>query len=101
MGDVQSDFIDLVSIKVELPITVSIKEQFSNKNEEIIYPNPGTGIFYLKNEKKKIEVFNAMGCKIQHIENAGEIDLRQAPKGIYIIRISEEQNFFSTKVTFY
>jgi len=100
-GDIQSPFMDLASIKVELPITVNITEEKSDKNKLVIFPNPGTGMFYLKNIAKKIEVYDALGIKILSLQNGSTIDLQGFPKGIYLMKIQRENDYFSTKVTVY
>ncbi|MGZ3900306.1 MAG: T9SS type A sorting domain-containing protein [Bacteroidia bacterium] len=101
-GDVPSAFIDLLSVKVELPTSVSLKENLSIVNKIIIYPNPGNGVFYLsEGAKANIHIYDDAGRRIQTLENKNEIDLRPFPKGIYIIQISDGINHSSARVAIY
>ncbi len=53
-----------------------------------IFPNPSSGIFYVKGGGEEVNVFNAMGQRII-VSKSREIDLSTYPKGIYYIRVGE------------
>ncbi|MBU6219824.1 MAG: CotH kinase family protein [Bacteroidetes bacterium] len=70
--------------------TVGNKEL--NKVEYAIYPNPGYGIFYIKNENsgiKNIRVFNALGSEVLNrntsMDDLIQIDLNGHIPGVYYI----------------
>ena len=63
-----------------------------NKVEYAIYPNPGYGIFYIKNENsgiKNIRVFNALGSEVLNrntsMDDLIQIDLNGHIPGVYYI----------------
>jgi hypothetical protein len=69
---------------------VGIKER--NLIDYALYPNPGFGYFYIKNESsqiKNIRIFNALGSEILYkntgMENLIQIDLNGQVPGIYYI----------------
>jgi hypothetical protein len=58
-----------------------------------LYPNPSSGIFYIKSNSKiqSVEVFNMMGELVLSQGNANIINLQAYPKGIYVARINGSQ----------
>jgi photosystem II stability/assembly factor-like uncharacterized protein len=70
-----------------------------------LYPNPTTGIFYLNTDKKikSIEVYNLIGASVFKTNpnsniNIHEINLTNIPKGIYVVKISNETNSIQRKL---
>ncbi|MBI4930338.1 MAG: T9SS type A sorting domain-containing protein [Bacteroidetes bacterium] len=72
-----------------------------------IYPNPTSGQFNVQMsglanmQMNSIEVYNVFGeCIHQHISTSShqQIDLREAPEGIYFVKIETEQGIVSKKV---
>jgi hypothetical protein len=72
-----------------------IDELNKNKDQFVVYPNPGNGIFSLqtKNEISTVEIMNVLGEIIyrENIFSSDKIDISDKPKGIYFIR-AEDKN---------
>jgi hypothetical protein len=76
-------------------------------NDLLIYPNPGSGIFFIENQQDNFEiihVIDVMGREIQNI-SPGErsarisIDLTGFPVGIYSVRVTDkEQKIHQSKL---
>ena len=70
-----------------------------------VYPNPSDGIFNLNLADENIytvNVYNMMGQKIyenDHVINQHRIDIKDYPKGIYYIEVSNGEFKRSHKVT--
>ncbi|MBW8362667.1 MAG: T9SS type A sorting domain-containing protein [Kaistella sp.] len=68
--------------------------------EFTIYPNPTTGMVYIKSSEKikKITVQNAIGQQVLRNENQPEIDLSHLPTGVYIVTVESGNNVHTSKV---
>lgn len=71
----------------------NVEYKSENKNEFILYPNPGNGIFNFKENSKlkNVEIFNLLGEQILSQSNQKQINLSAHPKGIYFARINGQQ----------
>jgi M6 family metalloprotease-like protein len=73
-------------------VTVNRENQVGIKNvdtECIVYPNPTTGMVYIKNVTGKIPevtVYNVMGKTLLYVEQ-NQIDFSTFPKGMYLLQI--------------
>ncbi|MFZ1749634.1 MAG: CotH kinase family protein [Saprospiraceae bacterium] len=74
----------------------SAAEDIEN-NELAIYPNPGTGLFYIQNTGewiKNIKVYNATGHQIINLNDLAnetlDIDITSNAPGMYFIRINDQ-----------
>jgi hypothetical protein len=92
---------DTVAFNLYVSITGIIETAENNSN---IYPNPSTGSFTIRSDKHKLEnikVYNLLGELVnsqqQISTNAITIDLSNHSKGIYFIRIEDENQNVSTK----
>lgn len=71
-----------------------------------IYPNPTNGAFQVSSTRyqlSSIEVFNVLGEKVYNINNlkqktSKEIDLSNAPKGIYFVKVYDEEKINTEKI---
>jgi hypothetical protein len=74
------------------------------ENEQIkIYPNPTTGIIYIRSEKKilQIQIINAVGNTVYEQSNVGTeatIDISFAPHGTYIIRLKTDEKIITKTI---
>ncbi len=77
------------------------------ENEIVLYPNPNTGEFKIKLNKKyndiELSVYNAMGTRVylSNYNNKSEIDFNSAlsfAKGMYYINIKADNKEFKTKL---
>jgi len=80
-------------------------ESNTTLEEYTVYPNPGTGIFYIEGKFEQSEnivmLYNNMG-QVVFIENKGffsrsQINLTNLPKGIYYLKIESKNKQFQTK----
>ncbi|MES2592480.1 MAG: SBBP repeat-containing protein [Bacteroidota bacterium] len=81
----------------QIIITVGISEINNNDNSFAIYPNPTNGIFVIEhpNTKATIEIYSVVGEKVFKsitTTSKSEIDLSSGPKGIYFIRLTQDDN---------
>jgi hypothetical protein len=90
-----------------LSVMVNACTGLEELNGEIIvklYPNPSSGIIFVNGNTKvsKIEVFNPIGQivleKDQIHSEAAMLDLSQAAKGIYVVRIFTEKGVYTQRV---
>jgi surface protein len=64
-------------------------------NNILLYPNPTTGMVYLKNTNaSKLSVFNMIGQEVYKMQlkegpETQELNLNKLPSGIYIVKINE------------
>ncbi|NOR86395.1 MAG: T9SS type A sorting domain-containing protein [Bacteroidales bacterium] len=77
--------------------TVSISDVDSSKLSLFIYPNPTNGILYIQNSEKEqisyIDIYDIMGQQIISktiIKQQCELDISCIDKGVYLIRVSNE-----------
>ncbi|MFN0177018.1 MAG: T9SS type A sorting domain-containing protein [Saprospiraceae bacterium] len=75
-----------------------------NKGEIQIFPNPSSGVFYLKSDKaiSRLEVINILGETVFSFLNTAQIDfieinLSDKSNGIFFIRITDFNNRFMTQ----
>jgi hypothetical protein len=78
-------------------------QNFIFENSKIsIYPNPVTDFFTvsLKNNKtpSRVEVYSIIGKKLFQIENTNKVNTQELPKGIYILKVYDDQNIYSNKI---
>jgi hypothetical protein len=83
-----------------IPAPVSIEEVYQPSFS--IYPNPASGLFNISGSANiaKLSVFNAFGVEVYRGEQAlpAQVDLTKHPKGVYLIRIVEEERYFFMKM---
>jgi len=84
-GGMQEGF----TINVLSPSEVMGVKDMSNIKAErlVVYPNPSTGVFIIS-AAANIEVFNLIGDLILLENNATSIDLTDAPKGMYFVKLN-------------
>jgi hypothetical protein len=76
--------------------------EWTNEASFLVYPNPTKGVFKVANGSNsniKIEIYNAMAeiiYKSESVEAKTEIDLSKEPKGIYFIRLTQDNKTFET-----
>ncbi len=73
----------------------------SLKAKPILYPNPTSGKFYIKNaEHDKIDIRNIMGEVVLETRN-NEIDISEYPNGLYFVHIYFGGTFITRKIIKY
>ncbi len=83
-----------------IPTPVSL--EYLHQPNFNIYPNPTTGIFTIEGSANlaKVSVFNAFGIEVYRSEQAlpAVIDLTEQPKGIYLLRVENEDKRHFNKI---
>ena len=71
-------------------------EEVIVKKGNVLYPNPTTGCFSIALEKESnIVIFNALGQPVKHLDKVAgcqQVNLENAPKGMYFVRIQSGDN---------
>lgn len=68
------------------------------KKNDVVYPNPSSGIFKIKKEFKKAFIYNAVGVLLKE-EKTKEIDLSALTSGIYFLKLNDaDGNVTTTKL---
>ncbi|MFP4061127.1 MAG: T9SS type A sorting domain-containing protein [Bacteroidales bacterium] len=110
MNDQNQPFYNLYKNIRECDTTTTIIKSFvSDEGNCIIYPNPATNIItieFLKSitEQIELEIFNIFGQlvytkKISHNNSASTHDISQLGKGIFVVRItSDNQKSYDKKL---
>ena len=102
-GTVESEF----TVDSEEDITIALALGSVNKlaNSIKIYPNPSNGTFLINsiglNKELNVEIYNISGQMIyQNISNDEiiNVDMNNAAKGVYLIRITSGANIFNSKI---
>lgn len=93
---------DLYSFETFCSTLTGLNTQVIETNSPIIYPNPSNGKFFISNSNsiKSIEVYDIIGHKILSIKNQtiNEIDLSNAPKGIYFVKLLIDNKLCTDKI---
>jgi len=86
--------IQSASVTVFINSCIGINE--INNSEMVIFPNPSSGLVFLKSENKaEIYIYNALGQTVEIIRNFnGAHTIQNLPKGIYIL----QQEQFKSKI---
>ncbi|WP_288956425.1 BspA family leucine-rich repeat surface protein [uncultured Polaribacter sp.] len=79
--------------------SLSTKDNESNNYTISLYPNPVIANIFIKGSESpiKITIYNAQGKKISTKVNIRKIDVKELPKGIYMIRISNGEKKINKK----
>ena len=57
-----------------------------------VYPNPTNGIVKIEGVKvSQVQVYNILGQPVSTFTNAKEINMKDLPKGIYLLRITDKE----------
>lgn len=59
-------------------------------NDILVYPNPTSGILWVKNGPADICIFNSSGVQLLEIKNAQEIDISNLPSGLYLFKTNNK-----------
>jgi len=95
------------SLAITVCLGVGIEDNsISNKIE--VFPNPTKDLFYVTINKPfnydfKVEICNSFGQVLQTIlkqqrDNKFSVDLANFPKGIYVIRFSDKETYYNSKI---
>ena len=96
------------SVRCLCDLLTSSKDELSNKNNIVLYPNPTKGLVYISSDKSievevRIEVYNNIGLLLQSKNislwnNTTQIDLSGFTPGIYLIKIYTKNISFVSKI---
>ncbi len=101
---VRSQYSRGISSNCASTIITNVKES-RNKNSLTLYPNPFNNQFTLnyelKNKTALLEVFDAIGKKIQTktiTKNSTAVDLKGQPNGLYFVTVTDGNSRISKKI---
>lgn len=79
--------------------TLSSDEATVKKNIQI-YPNPVTDFVQIKTDDKikSVELYDQLGRQIRKFNNEKTINIRQFPKGVYIMKVETEKATLTEKI---
>lgn len=87
-------FVDDISFSMP----VSVDDLYNSISDINIYPNPTSGIVYIRDELiKEVEVLNIHG-KVIYKGKSNILDLKNNPKGIYIIKVTTSKGIAFEKI---
>ncbi len=83
--------------------TTSVETEDVEKNGKwAVFPNPSSGIFYLKLpavlNRYQVTVYNSSGQTCLQVENVKQIDLTSQKDGLYLVDVTGEDIIFRGKV---
>ncbi len=88
---------------VTLPTGIS--QVLENENSMEIFPNPENGVFSIRqniaeSKPQTIEIYNNLREKLYSKINDKQpiIDISNSPKGIYFVKLSDGEKFYSRKI---
>jgi hypothetical protein len=99
----QTWWIDDLTIMDGLPVTI-VGQALEINNDICIYPNPSGGKFTIEMGalSSSIEIFNQLGEMIYSSQllqqTTKEIDLSDAPKGLYLLKIIAGKELITRKL---
>lgn len=72
---------------------------FHEKNQIIFFPNPTDNILFIKGYEKSIDItiYDVMGKEVLSKKSAHNIDVKELPKGVYVIKISDDVSQINRK----
>lgn len=83
------------SDKTTIGFTISVSQgpvgvtEYTITRKDFIYPNPGNGLYHIKEPTKEIHVFNTHGQEVLNT-SGNQIDLRNFSNGFYMIRTLDQ-----------
>ena len=80
-------------------VTATITGVSESGNEEItISPNPANDIVHIEGAgAAEVMVYNAIGQLVKAVQDTNEIELKGWPKGMYLLRITDENGAVATR----
>ena len=76
-------------------VTVEVTTVPENEMHTSLYPNPASDSFRVEGKVKEIKVFDALG-QLVHQGSDSVVDISVWPKGVYFVRIVDEDDTVST-----
>ena len=69
------------------------------KNQIIFYPNPADNILFIKGYEKSMDItiYDMMGKEVLLEKSTDNIDVKVLPKGVYVIKISDDVSEINKK----
>ena len=91
---------DVKNNKVIYSNSQNLSSSDLNKITFTIFPNPATDLITVKSSEKinNIKIYSLEGSLLKDVNNISSIQIKDLPKGNYIINISTEKGFHSQKI---
>ena len=101
-GQSGSDCVWIDDVTFPRACTITKVEETVNQKVNNIYPNPNTGNFNIElAEESNVVIYNALGQTVKRLDKVSgyhQVDLSNAPKGIYYVRIQSGNNVETQKL---
>ncbi|QZE12703.1 T9SS type A sorting domain-containing protein [Halosquirtibacter laminarini] len=76
---------------LQVVVTKATSTPKTEKSNFILYPNPATDFITIEGDAKDdITIFSITGVKMKIVYNKGRIDVRDLPRGIYLVKYHNE-----------
>lgn len=87
---------DIGAFEFITPVSI---EDFNRTDNGILFPNPTTGMVYIKSDVsiQDIKIFDITGKLIDHATKTDHINLTQSPSGIYLVTLRNVDGTISTQ----
>uniref|UniRef100_UPI0035A0BDD4 T9SS type A sorting domain-containing protein n=1 Tax=Jeotgalibaca porci TaxID=1868793 RepID=UPI0035A0BDD4 len=87
---------------LQLPVfcdfdVTEISENRTNNDQVLLYPNPANGLVRISGmEVAEVQIYNTLGQLLKTCRNTNEISVSDAPAGLYLLRITDENGATAT-----
>jgi PKD repeat protein len=94
-----------ILVKDSVETIANMNEVLIRNNEFDLFPNPNMGVFTIKTDAKNysVEIYNTMGQQCLSLtlsqgDGTNVIDLSAEPKGIYFVKVMENEKYYLQKI---
>lgn len=89
-----SIYVDNIKIEVNPTTATAITTANNGLSDFQLYPNPATSHLTIQSTEPfyKVEIYNAIGKKIESSSETGTLNISHLPSGIYMVKIFTEAN---------
>lgn len=85
----------------QLCTTLSTEEQLASSNAISIVPNPASDRIHIvtnQTDLQSIVIYDVLGNEVLHSDYQADLNISNLSKGVYIVKVSSDTAFYSTKI---